>query len=71
MPEQALLPFFNRFCGAAQTLNFTSVARGLSSKSQVALAIGAGFDRVEGPAVLAAIPEPGPMVRFALEDIYR
>jgi EAL domain-containing protein (putative c-di-GMP-specific phosphodiesterase class I) len=71
MPEQALLPFFNRFCGAAASLNFAAVARGLSSKSQVALAIGAGFDRVEGPAVLAPIREPGPMVRFALEDIYR
>jgi EAL domain-containing protein (putative c-di-GMP-specific phosphodiesterase class I) len=71
MPEQTLLPFFNRFCGAAQTLRLATVGRGLSSKSQVALAIGAGFDRVEGPAVLAAIAEPGPMVRFALEDIYR
>jgi EAL domain-containing protein (putative c-di-GMP-specific phosphodiesterase class I) len=71
MPEPALLPFFNRFCGAAASLSFAAVARGLSSKSQVALALGAGFDRVEGPAVLAAIREPGPMVRFALEDIYR
>lgn len=71
IPESMLLAQFNRFCERAERLGLQTIAHGLDSRSKIALAVGAGFNFVNGEAVSQPLANPGPMIRFALDDVYR
>ncbi|MBL8839533.1 MAG: EAL domain-containing protein [Alphaproteobacteria bacterium] len=69
--KDAMRSHFKRFCADASRLGFVTVARGLATTDAVALAVTAGFDYVDGEAVVPAADRPGPMVRFGIDDLYR
>ncbi|MBI3709587.1 MAG: GGDEF domain-containing protein [Proteobacteria bacterium] len=70
LPEKDLIRPLEKMCEAAGRLSLKTAAHGIRSKSLTLIAIGAGFNFIDGEAVTSALDKPGTMIRFDIEDLY-
>jgi hypothetical protein len=70
-PEFTLMQQMNRFNRAAAKVPVPTYLQGAQSLSQVAAALGAGFNYIDGEAVAKAIDHPHSIADFHLADLYR
>jgi len=69
--EAALMQYMNRFARAAEKAGIPSYLHGARSLSRVVVALGAGFNYIDGGAVASPIEHPRGIVDFRLDDLYR
>lgn len=70
MPEAMLFKEFNRFCDEAERVHKQKYVHGLSSKSLLTAALGAGFDYVDGETVASMTDHPQAAYRLELANLF-
>jgi EAL domain-containing protein (putative c-di-GMP-specific phosphodiesterase class I) len=68
--ERRLMGLFEQFVTLANRVGLRTFVHGIRSSSQAMIAMGAGFDHVDGDVVALSADRIGAVMRFQLTDLY-
>ncbi len=70
LPEESLLPVFEKFVSTAQTHRLHAFVHGIGAPRWAVAAISAGFTYIDGPAISGPTEMPSRIQEFAVEYLY-
>ncbi|NQU56504.1 MAG: hypothetical protein HQ513_04660 [Rhodospirillales bacterium] len=70
LEEKNLFALLDHFAAAVSSMGLTSYAHGIRTLSLTSAAVSAGFDYVDGDAVISIADSPNHIYRFSLADLY-